>query len=350
MNESKKINEINILRDEWAHPNALHEWWYINSHVITSDGRELGLFLAFFPDYLIFSLSDKKDKKLISKRLTKNQRLVTSEKGICFGKNSLEKIDNKIAYKACYYSDRLSFELTLVSQKQPLMVNGNGKIKEGLLGTSWYYALTNLSATGHLKLASETLQVKGVAWIDRQWGSWEDMGIGSWIWFSLQLSNGCEILATEIYTPFLRRSSSKVLSIKMQDSREFHTSDFGIHETARWKSETSGSVYGARWIISSENMLNLRVATDFDEQELQRGLWEGSCEVEGTFEGNQVHGIGFAEQVERSASNLLSLLSLSVAPYHYIIQNLLDKPNLGVWDLVERLGVWKALPARSRDR
>ena len=43
---------------EWSHPEALHEWWYINSHLESASGKRFGLVVSFFNDYLLFVLVD----------------------------------------------------------------------------------------------------------------------------------------------------------------------------------------------------------------------------------------------------------------------------------------------------
>jgi len=341
-----QVGSIHLPNDEWSHPHALHEWWYINAHLSDGGGREFAVFLAFFPDYLIFSLADKMSKRMITKSRI-NGNLHADSSGIHFDRNSLTKLADRHSYEVIYRSDDVSLELELTPRKGPLIVNGNGKIKEGLLGTSWYYALTDLTAEGRFNLAGRELGVKGIGWIDRQWGGWEDMGIGSWVWFSLQLSNGCEILATEIYSPIFRGSSTKVLSIKGKDQREAHTSKFQIRQTEFWNSKISGSRYGRKWLLESPSMLRLEIEVDFDDQEIHRGLWEGSCFVQGTYLGDSVKGVGFSEQVDRSPGFLLGLLTLSAAPFHFITQNLLGRANLGLWDLADRLRVWKVLKTRN---
>jgi len=39
---------IDLARHDLPHPSADTEWWYVNAHLRTSDGRTLGLFAAFF--------------------------------------------------------------------------------------------------------------------------------------------------------------------------------------------------------------------------------------------------------------------------------------------------------------
>jgi len=50
---------------------------------------------------------------------------------------------------------------------------------------SRYYALTNLKVSGTLEINENEFDVKGIGWMDRQWGNWDYSGIGGWNWFSL---------------------------------------------------------------------------------------------------------------------------------------------------------------------
>lgn len=340
-----KKTVIGIPGDEWAHRDALHEWWYVNSHVITASGKSYGIYL-FFSDYLIFSFTDKQARKIISKEKITGKRLRTTSSGVYMDGNYMrKKSGSELTYEIHYESELMLLNMTLTSEKQPLIVNKTGLIKEGALGTSWYYSLTKLKVRGNFSIGSSTESIEGMAWIDRQWGSWEDLGIGSWIWHSLQLSNGCEILVTEIYPPFLKRVASKVLSIKMNGLPDRYISDFTIRTLSRWTSPGTGSSYGSKWRIESPGILDLTIKVDFENQELHKGLWQGTSTVAGKFDGGDVSGVGYAEQIEKATSKLSELVSISLAPGHYLMQNLLGRANLGVMDLAERLEPWKFLSA-----
>lgn len=332
---------ISLPADEWAHDGALHEWWYLNSHVTTKDGRSYGIYL-FFTDYLIFSLTDKRAKKVIYKEKLVGKSLVATSNGVCMAGSYMRRSsDHELIYDIHYASENLTVDLVLKSEKEPLMVNRSGVIKEGALGNSWYYSLTRLNANGILKIEDSVQAIEGLAWIDRQWGSWEEMGIGSWIWLSLQLSNNCEILLTEIYPPFFRLVSSKVLSIKMNEGQDLFLPDFTVHTVSKWTSPETGQTYGSRWQVESPGTLSLTVDVDFEDQEIHGGLWQGSCAVRGSFRGTVVTGVGYAEQIERTPSKLAGIVSISLAPYHSVMQTILGRSNLGLMDLVEKLQLWR---------
>jgi predicted secreted hydrolase len=39
-------------------------------------------------------------------------------------------------------------------------------------GTSSYYSLPELRTSGTLTLGGKAIQVRGISWLDRQWGDW----------------------------------------------------------------------------------------------------------------------------------------------------------------------------------
>jgi len=338
--------ELSLAADEWAHPDALHEWWYVNTHLVDSTGRKFGAVVAFFPDYMLFGLADKVEKRMVSAEVIRGHRLVSSTAGVSYVGNSFAGAGREGTYALRYSSRGISLELGLESEKRPLLVNRFGKIREGLLGDSFYYSLTRLAARGRLSLGGEERDVSGIAWIDRQWGRWEDMGIGGWEWFSLQLSNGTEVLATQIYSPVARRICTSVVSVKRKDSSEVHSAKLSVRRVETIGGGASGTKYGRRWRLDSPGLLDLEVVVDFDGQEFHKGLWEGCCSARGTIEKEAVTGVGYAEQVDRAQGPLTQLLSLAAAPGHYALQNLLGRSNLGLWDLPERLGIWRVLAVR----
>ena len=339
---------LSLAEDEWVHRDALHEWWYVNSHLTDQVGRRFGAVISFFPDYMLFGLADKQGRRMARAEVLRGRRLASVRTGVKLNGNYFLGAGSPGSYSLRYTSADVALDLSLEATKDPMLVNGMGKIREGLLGDSWYYALTSVSASGRLLLDGEERKVSGVAWVDRQWGRWEDMGIGGWEWFSLQFSNGCEVLATQIYSPVTRRPCSKVMTLKRKDSSGFHSENFSIRRVESWTSGSSGLAYGKRWTLVSPGVLDVAITVDFEEQEFHRGFWEGCCSFEGTLEGERVTGVGYSEQVDRSPGPLAEKLSLIAAPGHYVLQNLFGRANLGLWDLSERLRLWRILTVRRR--
>ena len=336
---------ISPAADEWAHRGALHEWWYLNFHLADPTGRRYGFVISFFPHYMLASLVDKDAGKVIGKKVERGLGLRSSGKGISRGSSRLVR-ESGDSLSLRYECEEYAVDLRLTQRKGPLYVNGSGQIREGLLGRSWYYALTNLSVEGELKLGTGTRRVDGVGWMDRQWGQWEEMGIGGWEWFSLQFSNDLEVLATQIYSPVTLKTCVRAMSVKMPGSEDLHTDRFVIRRLAEWRSPETNLLYGKRWQIAGPRGFRVGVEVDFDSQELEKGLWEGSCHATLVSEGGNAAGVGYAEQVQRNEGPVTALLSFAGAPPHYILQRALGRPNLGVWDLVGKLGVWRLASRR----
>ena len=335
---------ISLEADEWPHRGALHEWWYLNFHLTDGTGRRYGFVVSFFPHYMLASLVDKDAGKTVGKRVERGLGLKSLGNGVSRGSSRLVR-ETGDSLSLRYDCEEYSVALRLTQKKGPLYVNGSGQIREGLLGRSWYYALTNMSAEGELKLGSGARRVSGIGWMDRQWGQWEEMGIGGWEWFSLQFANDWEVLATQIYSPVTLRTCVRVMSVKTAGSEDFHTDRFVMKRLAEWRSPDTNLVYGKRWQVTGPRGVKVGVEVDFDSQELEKGLWEGSCHATLEGAGGKAAGVGYAEQVLRTEGPVTALLSLAGAPPHYHLQRALGRPNLGVWDLVGKLGIWNLVPS-----
>ncbi|MEM3602377.1 MAG: lipocalin-like domain-containing protein [Candidatus Bathyarchaeia archaeon] len=323
--------------------SALHEWWYFNSHLETKAGKHYGLFVSFFsPNVMLFALVDKSERRIVKRFIEKTHiKTSTSSVNVKAGNNWWRQVLDKPFHYAMHLArDDLSLNLELVSRKPPIFINCNGSVRLSLLGSSKYYSLTHMEVSGKLELSRDQMEVKGIGWIDRQWGSWDFGGIGSWIWFSIQLSGNVEILTGQCLHPITGNPIMRFLNI-VDDAGKMRVCDkFLIKCLGTWKSPQTGSIYGTRWMISASPDTLLRVVPVLEEQEIRRGLWEGCCIVEGKFQGQPTNGVGYIEESHfRHDSSVLRLISLGVAPLHYFGQLTLGRVDFGVWKLMrfERL-------------
>jgi len=335
--------------------DALHEWWYFNSHLKTKTGRRYGLFIAVFPHLMFVALADKSEKRVVKRQIIKAPvKASTTCLNLEVGNNWWRQVSGRpFNYAICLNEDYTGLRLELAPRKHPVYVNQNGYIREGLLGYSRYYALTNMRVSGTLRLNEKRFDVRGIGWIDRQWGSWDFGGIGGWNWFSLQLSNNVEILVAQCFHPLTGNLSMKLLNIIDGEGRTKVYDKFTVECLKEWRSQRTGSVYGTRWTISMPLNTSIVVSPVFDEQEIYRGLWEGCCEVSGQLQGQRVNGVGYAEQSSFGyASDLFRLISLGTAPIHYIGQIILKRADFKVskllqFERLDRLLRKKAKPCRG---
>jgi predicted secreted hydrolase len=340
-------NAPNFLfpRDEGRHVDALHEWWYLNSHLETKTGRRYGLFVAFFsPNIMMLELVDKSGKHVV-KRIVENVALKTSTSCLSleFGGGWWRQVSGRPFNYAIYLlQDDLSLSLKLVSRKPPLFVNHSGRIKEGLLGYSRYYALTNMKVSGMLQLKKKRFEVAGIGWVDKQWGSWDFGGMAGWNWFSIQLSNNVEILVAQCYHPITDGPTMGLFNVINSDGETNVLDKFRVECLKTWKSPWTDAIYGVGWTISTPGKTELLITPILKDQEMYGGLWEGCCEVKGILRGQSIEGVGYAEQFYFGRNNLLlKLISLGTAPFHYIAQLILGRADFGVWklqyELIDRL-------------
>jgi predicted secreted hydrolase len=187
-------------------------------------------------------------------------------------------------------------DLNFCANKPPLLVGGDGKIKMGAKGESYYFSLTNMTVEGEVALnGAKPIHVRGRGWLDRQWGNWRTEDFDQWQWFSIQLSDETEIMVFN----FKRggRSITPVCEIHYPDGRQEHGVLFRIHTLDNWISPKTNVSWSSGWEIEMIGKdTRLKVTPDFPDQEINEALWEGGCRVEGTFEGKPVFGRAFYEE------------------------------------------------------
>jgi predicted secreted hydrolase len=188
-----------------------------------------------------------------------------------------------------------SLDLSMHSEKPPIPVAG-GTAKMGRNGWTYWYALTRIGLRGTLTTPDRTVTVHGTGWLDRQWGDWNWMGFGEWKWFAVQLEGGREVVGYHILEPVSGRPISRLCQVVEPDGSYGIWNDLQVEDLGRWTSPESRDVYTVGWQISSSQAgLELEVDPAMVEQEVHRGLWEGSCAVEGTLGGERVSGVSLVE-------------------------------------------------------
>jgi len=289
---------------------------------------------------MYFVLVDKSGKHVV-KRIIKYATLKasTSSLNLEYGNNWWRQVSDRPFHYAMYlHQDGVSLSLELLSLKPPLFVNHSGYIRWGLLGSSRYYTLTNMKVSGTLQLNENQFEVRGIGWMDRQWGSWNYGGIGGWNWFSIQLSNNVEILAAECLHPITGRPMSRLFNMMDNEGRTKVYNKSRVECLDTWKSPRTGSVYGVGWKVSLPRDTNLLVTPVFNDQEISSGFWEGCCEVRGILQGQRVTGVGYAEQsYQNPAGHLVRFTSLGKASLHYTKRLLFGSVDFKVWKLISRI-------------
>jgi predicted secreted hydrolase len=183
-------------------------------------------------------------------------------------------------------SGDVAIDLRLVPERAATLQGDRGLSHKSVDpgNASYYYSITRLETMGTVRVGARAARVVGLSWLDREWStsalSRQEVG---WDWFSLQLSDGRDVM---LYR--MRRldgtvdpqSSGSVT--RPGSSRGLALSDFGVESLGRWRSPRSQAAYPSGWRIRipSEH-LDLVVEPWIADQELGTSFvyWEGAVKV-----------------------------------------------------------------------
>jgi geranylgeranyl pyrophosphate synthase/predicted secreted hydrolase len=254
---------IDLGLHDLPHASAGIEWWYVNAHLVATDGRRFGLFAAFFrintaagdaePSYqhfLSWALADpagqryfphtRMDRRtpetvleefdagrgpgderirralrevveqgripLPDRLLTRDARVASDRlaldfDGDCFVKHADGSYDLDLSSEPGGCSCRLHFVL-----EKPIVRHGDDGFVRGLGGERmFYYFSPRCRVDGFLTLDGVPLRVDGSGWYDHEFGEKRpesDDGLlptVGWNWLSAQLENGWDVTAYDLF-------------------------------------------------------------------------------------------------------------------------------------------------------
>ena len=325
---SQSLPPIRFPQDEAAH-NDLNEWWYYTGHInaIAPGGitHHYGFELVFFqalrgdlpPLYAAhFPISDitRGEFHFDQRHLIEPDAKIpngTSTQGIDvhIGDWSIRGVnghDHLVAEMPNY-----NLHIDPIGLKPPALHNGNGLIKYGVGGFSYYYSRTRMAISGTLIDHGQALQVKGEAWMDHQWGNFLSLGSGGWDWFSIQLNNN-----TEMMLYLIRDASGKIISTYVSyigsNAPETLLPASALHVAVlnHWTSPVTGATYPSGWRLDINSQgggkltplhASLTLTPELQDQELVTfqstgtSYWEGAVSIHGQSAGAPINGEGYVE-------------------------------------------------------
>lgn len=335
-------------RDHGSHPAYASEWWYYTGHLETPDAKHsFGYQLTFFRVALaseepkrasawatrdvIFAhlaLTDQTGKKFYyddrisraalqlagaqSADLKRAPRIWLGNWNLQFtGKGNDQTISAKGVARKPDSADGMStpFGVTLTQQalKAPVIngINGVSQKSSGAVNASHYYAFTRLATRGTVQIGEEKYSVSGQSWFDHEFGSSRmSPGQTGWDWFSIQLSDGRELMLYQLRDKNgapTKYSSGTLVEINGA-ARHLRLDEFTIEVLSRWQSPRSGGDYPARWRVKVPGeKLTLEIEPTLADQELDTShstnviYWEGSANVTGTQNGRAIFGKAYVE-------------------------------------------------------
>jgi len=311
----EQFKPIKFPEDEQKHDHII-EWWYFNGNLQTADGRSFSYMDTLFatkPKLVKIPFLSKVPLKTLyfSHYLlsdNNNHKFWHKVNPICLvDPNSFTKPLLWAHYdNACLIEETEPFsyhvvndfvDLKMSSSKMPLLVNQKGFLDLNVK-TTYYYSLTHLLTEGLIKVNGEWLSVKGLSWMDHQWAQTPLTKDDKWLWLSMQLDNGLDLVC------FVYGDEIKTYHASLIDQQnQIKTTDKVIFNNlpVKYKSPESGAVYQLGYQIElPEWNLELEVKPYNKNQEMVFGTlnyWEGGIEISGQANKQKVSGQGFLELV-----------------------------------------------------
>lgn len=339
--------------DHGVHPGFKTEWWYYTGNLFTEEGRQFGYQFTIFRNQLSpsgedFARINQKESAQMNLELNSandsewstnqlylahfaisdvskrdhvfNERYSRGTVGLAGARvdpyriwledweitrvTDLKATDERFPVRIkAEMSDGTALEVVLNPQK-PLVLQGEeGYDKKGGEdgNASYYISFTRMQTEGLLKKDGESLVVSGLSWMDHEWStSALDSGQTGWDWFSIQLSNGYELMYYQIRNadPELAPQTTGSLIAPNGQKRDLGQGEVQLEVLEYWTSPHTGARYPLQWTlgIPSEELI-VDVATVFDDQEMTVSVqyYEGALHVSGTFRDEAIDGNGYIE-------------------------------------------------------
>lgn len=315
-------------RDHGSHPEYRTEWWYFTGHLRTEGGRRYGFEVTFFrvgivppgagpaganpwdlrhvmPAHFAITDIDAKDFRYYEK-LNRGSRF-TADAAVgrlnVFNEGWRATTNPDGSWRLVAAEGKDSIALTMKAEKPPAVHGTNGvSVKaQGAGFASHYYSMTRLDVEGTVNGA----RCEGTAWMDHEFGSsaLRETQQG-WDWYSIQLDN-----ETELMLYVIRRTdgsadvtSSGSLITNEGDVIPIRREQMKITPRGKWRSPRSAAVYPMGWRVELPGFgVALELRPVLQDQELvttgstRVTYWEGAVDVNGTFGGTAVRGLGYVE-------------------------------------------------------
>lgn len=323
-------------KDHGAHPGYRTEWWYYTGNVRTESGRLFGFQLTFFRSQLTPEEDAAAGQGTVSPWRT-NQiyfahaavsdisggRFLYGEKALrgVSGLAGVETTQDTVTVRVHPWwasigpsrqelraeTSDFGLDLHLVPRKNLIFHGHDGYSVKGSSPerASCYYSFTRLTAEGTVRVGAETSSVAGTAWMDHEYSSEPlEPGLQGWDWFSVQLSDGTELMLFGLRQKdgSWHAASSGSFVDASGAVRHLGREEFSVDVLSVWKSPRSKATYPAQWRLRVPTFaLDVQLTPNLADQELETGsstgvtYWEGSVAGRGTREGAVVEGLGYVE-------------------------------------------------------
>jgi len=291
--------------DHGSHPEYRSEWWYFTGNLEDDERQRLGF------QFTLFRFGLEPGPTLESDWQTDNlwmahmalsdgsqQRFFQSER---FARGALDlagataerwwlrdwSVDRETGrWHLRAETDDFGLDLELHPAREFVLQGEDGYSRKGPEpgNASRYYSATRLQTSGRVRLDGRWLEVSGLSWLDREWGSGQlSETITGWDWFALHLDDGRDVMIYRLRQPDGSASefSAGTLVEENDSGRTLHADDFSSRVT-RWWRDPTGQQWPLGWEIEiPEDDLRLEIRPLFDHQLWEQSVryWEGAIDV-----------------------------------------------------------------------
>lgn len=315
-------------QDHGPHFDYQTEWWYYTGHLTAENGDAFGYQLTFFRRGLTpgappadaglttnqiyfahFALTDiSRQQHTYTERFSRGAAGLAGASAEPFGVwlenwmvESLNADGSQVRLRA--QAGDLSFDLNLLATK-PIVAHGDQGLSQKSAepgNASYYLSYTRMTTEGQVTANGQTLTVRGESWFDHEWStSALGKGVVGWDWFSLQLSDGREIMFYGLRQADGTLESVSGGTVVEADgtTRHLPATEVRIETQAEWRSPVTNARYPARWHLSIPSaQIELDIEPWLAEQEMRVSFayWEGAVRFTGTSKGEAITGNGYIE-------------------------------------------------------
>lgn len=322
--------------DDGPHQDYQTEWWYYTGNLTTAGGQHVGYQLTIFRRGLTPGLpnraSDLASNQVYFAHLaftdvsagthTAFERFSRGALGLAgatgnpfsawiddWRVDAISPDGSAVHLSAASGPQALALDLRA---SKPIVAHGDHGLspKSDTPGNASYYlSYTRLDTTGSVTLANgQTQAVTGESWFDHEWST-TALGPGAvgWDWFSLQLSDGRELMWFQIRRQdgTLEPVSGGTLVTPDGSTQRLPAGGVTVAVLDHWRSPASGGLYPSHWRLSVPSAaLSVDIVPWLADQEnrLSFAYWEGAVRITGTGGSAALTGDGFIEMTGYATS------------------------------------------------
>ena len=334
------VRDFTFPADYGPHPGFKNEWWYLTGNLNGPDGRPFGYELTIFR-FALAPPSDTTAPRSASDWRTDQFYMahfaVTDSAGQAFyaderfGRGgaglagaqatplrvwledwSIESVGaDPFPLRLRAQQDGAAIDLTVRPEKPRVLQGDRGLSQKGpgVGNASYYYAYTRLATEGTVVSGTDTTQVSGQSWMDREWST---SALGpdqeGWDWFALQLDDGRDLMYYQLRNTDGSASSFSEGTIVGPDgsTTKIGQENVTLEVLDTWTSPDGTHTYPVEWRLQVPPAdVDVRVTALMQNQEMDVSVryWEGAVRVTGSDTGRgYVELTGYGDSAASPAS------------------------------------------------